>query len=270
MTSTPVLIGVGYDGGSSYQRGPAEAPAVIRQALWSDIGNAWSESLRDIGAPGVLDDAGDLDISPADVVGSIDAGITARLGPDKVPLVLGGDHSITFPVVRALHRARGDFTLLHFDAHPDLYDDFEGNRFSHACPFARIMEASLATRLVQVGIRTSSGIQAEQARRFKVEQVSPAAWEAGWRPMLSGPVYLSIDLDVLDPAFAPGVSHHEPGGCSTRQLLTTLAHIEVPIVGVDIVELNPRNDPLGITARVSAKLVKELAARIRFGGPGAA
>lgn len=259
MTSRPVLIGVGYDGGSSYQRGPAEAPAVIRQALWSDIGNTWSESLRDIGARGVLEDAGDIEILPADVVGSIDAGVTAALGPDRVPLVLGGDHSISYPVVRAVQRARGPFTLLHFDAHPDLYHEFEGDRYSHACPFARIMEASLATRLVQVGIRTSSGAQAEQARRFKVEQVSPAAWDAGWRPAITGPVYLSIDLDVLDPAFAPGVSHHEPGGCSTRQLLTTLAQVNGPVVGADIVELNPRNDPLGITARVAAKLVKEVA-----------
>jgi arginase len=269
MTSTPVLIGVGYDGGSSYQRGPAEAPALIRQALWSDVGNTWSESLRDIGAAGVLEDAGDLEVSSTDVVGSIDAGISAGIAPGKVPLVLGGDHSITYPVVRALHRVRGGFTILHFDAHPDLYDEFEGNRYSHACPFARIMETSLATKLIQVGIRTLSGSQAEQVRRFRVEQVSPAEWEAGWRPALDGPVYLSIDLDVLDPAFAPGVSHHEPGGCSTRQLLTTIQQIEAPIVGADIVELNPRNDPLGITARVAAKLVKELAALIRF-GPGAA
>jgi arginase family enzyme len=87
-------------------------------------------------------------------------------------------------------------------------------------------------------------------------------WDSGWKPESSLQVYLSVDLDVLDPAFAPGVSHPEPGGCSTRRLLSTLQSLRSPLIGADVVELNPRNDPAGLTARVAAKVVKEIAGLI--------
>src|SRR4029077_15900235 len=128
------------------------------------------------------------------------------------PIALGGDHSVTYPILRAIARATGPVTLLHVDAHPALYDDFEGDRYSHACPFARIMEEELASRLVQVGIRTMTGHQRAQADRFGVEVITMRSWQEGVRPRLAAPLYISIDLDGLDPAFAPGVSHREPGG----------------------------------------------------------
>lgn len=262
MTTTPVLIGVPYDASSSFQRGAAEAPGKIREALWSDSTNTWTESLRDLGLPGVLADAGDVALTEATMLADVEAAVRTELARGRVPLVLGGDHSITLPVVRAVHRERGPFSILHFDAHPDLYPEFLGNRYSHACPFYRIMEESLAEKLIQAGIRTLNGIQAESVKRWGVRHISPDQWNRGWVPELDGPVYLSIDLDVLDPAFAPGLSHPEPGGCSTRQLITAIQQIAVPIVGADIVELNPRNDPAGLTARVAAKLVKEVADRI--------
>jgi arginase family enzyme len=148
------------------------------------------------------------------------------------------------------------------DAHPDLYQDFEGDLFSHAAPFTRIMEEGLVTRLVQVGIRTLSGHQKAQVDRFQVEVVDMRAWSAGVRPKITGPVYLSIDLDGLDPAFAPGVSHWEPGGLSTREVLALIQGLEGPLVGADVVEFNPVRDPAGITAMVCAKLVKELAGKM--------
>jgi arginase len=262
MSPVPVLIGVPYDASSSFQRGPAEAPGHIRQALWSESTNTWTESLRDLRLPGMLADAGDVALTDATMLADVEKAVREELSRGLTPLVLGGDHSITLPVVRAVHRERGRFSILHFDAHPDLYPEFQGDRFSHACPFYRIMEESLATSLTQVGIRTLSGIQAESVKRWNVRQVSPEEWNRGWVPQLEGPVYLSIDLDVLDPAFAPGLSHPEPGGCTTRQLITAIQQIKVPIVGADIVELNPRNDPAGLTARVAAKLVKEVADRI--------
>lgn len=174
------------------------------------------------------------------------------------PLVLGGDHSVTYPVVRAVAAAHGPFTLLHFDAHADLYDELDGDRFSHACPFARIMEEGLVARLVQVGIRTLTAHQRAQAARFGVEVVDMRAVAAGARPQVSGPVYVSVDLDVLDPSCAPGVSHWEPGGLTTRELLTMLQAIDAPIVGADLVEYNPLRDASGMTAMVAAKVCKEL------------
>jgi arginase family enzyme len=152
--------------------------------------------------------------------------------------------------------------VLHLDAHPDLYPEFEGDPYSHACPFARVVEEGLAERLVQVGIRTMNGAQQAQAERHDVEVIDMRAWTAGRRPDVRGPLYLSIDLDAFDPAFAPGVSHREPGGLATRDAIDLIQRLPGPIVGADIVELNPSRDPIGITAPLAAKLVKELAARM--------
>ena len=153
-------------------------------------------------------------------------------------------------------------TILHLDAHADLYDEFEGDRYSHACPFARIMEEKLADRLVQVGIRTMTGHLRDQAKRFGAEVIDMRAWEAGKRPVTTGAVYLSLDLDVLDPAFAPGVSHWEPGGLATRDVIGVIQSVGGTLIGADVVEYNPVRDPTGVTAMVAAKLVKEIASRM--------
>jgi arginase family enzyme len=153
-------------------------------------------------------------------------------------------------------------TVLHVDAHADLYETYEGDRYSHACPFARVMEERLADRLVQVGIRTLNAHQREQAERHGVEIVDMRAWSAGVRPALRGPVYVSIDVDALDPAFAPGVSHREPGGLTVREVLGLVQTLPGSLVGADVVEFNPTCDPVGLTAPVCAKLVKELAGRM--------
>jgi arginase family enzyme len=154
-------------------------------------------------------------------------------------------------------------SILHFDAHPDLYDEYEGNRFSHACPFARIMEEGLARRLVQVGIRTLNAHQAAQAKKFEVTMVTMSAFDPQTVPIPRGPLYISIDLDALDPAFAPGVAHREPGGLSVRDIIRVLHRVKGPVVGADIVELRPASDVDGMTAGVAAKLLKELAGLMR-------
>jgi agmatinase len=173
-------------------------------------------------------------------------------------LSLGGDHSITYPLLRAHAAVHGPLTILHLDAHPDLYDELDGSRLSHACPFARILEEGLCARLVQVGIRTLNPHQREQARRFGVEMHEARTWEPHTPLHLDGPLYLSLDLDVLDPSFAPGVSHHEPGGLSVRDVLRIVQGIKGPIVGADLVEYNPTRDSLGATAMVGAKFLKEI------------
>ena len=191
--------------------------------------------------------------------GAIESGVAALLAREARVLALGGDHSVTYPVLRAVNRVYERPTVLHIDAHGDLYDHFGGDRYSHACPFARIMEEGLASRLVQVGIRTLSRHQREQADRFNVEIIDMRAWTAGARPVIDGPVYVSVDLDGIDPAFAPGVSHWEPGGLTVRDVLSLIHGLHTPLIGADVVEYNPLRDPTGITAVVAAKLVKELA-----------
>ena len=257
----PRLIGLPYDGSSSFLRGAAEAPPLIRAALHSPHWNSWTEPGRDLA--GTLSDGGDLVLSPgSESVTEIERGITELLAGGARPVALGGDHSVTYPIARALQQRHAALTILHIDAHPDLYDEFEGDRLSHACPFARIMEERLARRLVQVGIRTMNDHQRRQAARFGVEVIDMASWVSGRRPVLEGEVYFSIDIDGIDPAFAPGVSHREPGGLSVRDVITLIQQTGGTLVGADIVEYNPKADLSGITATVAAKLVKEVAGRM--------
>ena len=267
MTLTPTLLGLPYDASSSFLRGPAAAPPLIRKQLWSEATNPWSEALIDISVAGALADAGDLELPPDSTAARerIEAGVAAVYAAGNRVIALGGDHSVTYPVLRAVGPRFPGVTLLHIDAHPDLNDRFAGDRFSHACPFARILEEGLVARMVQVGIRTMSGHQRAQADRFAVEVLDMRAWSAGVRPSsaaLAGPVYLSLDLDGIDPAFAPGVSHQEPGGLSVREVITLIQRLPGPIVGADVVELNPLCDLGATTARVAAKLVKEIASRM--------
>jgi len=257
------LLGIPWDENSSHLRGAAAAPAAIRRALNVPSSNLSCENGLDFSALD-LRDGGDL---PATLSGQamfeeIEQAVGAELDQQRRVISLGGDHAITYPILRAYARRYPDLSILHIDAHSDLYDNFEGNRLSHASPFARIMEEGLVKRLVQVGIRTMTGHLREQVERFGVEVFEMRDWRDDQHLDFDSPVYLSVDLDGLDPAFAPGVSHPEPGGLSTRQALSLIQQSNGTIVGADIVEYNPSLDPTGITGMVAAKLLKEIAARM--------
>jgi arginase len=255
------VIGVPSDENSSFMRGAALAPARIREALHSDATNLCAENGIDLGAETRWHDLGDLELGHGAVAfQQIETAIGSLLDQGVYVLALGGDHAITYPIIRAYGARYDHLNILHLDAHPDLYDEYQGNRFSHACPFARIMEEKLVSRLVQVGIRTMNPHQRAQAERFGVDVIEMRQWDPGLKLEFEGPLYLSLDLDVLDPAFAPGISHREPGGLSTRELLGLLQGLQGPIVGADIVELNPERDPMGIATIAAAKLLKEIVA----------
>jgi arginase len=287
MTGVPTLLGIGFDGQSSYLCGAADGPPKIREALACGASNHWTETRVNLGVPGVYEDAGDLAFGDysfgdrelddrelddresrnpkpgdKDAFASIEGAIGRLLDRGKRPVSLGGDHSITFPVIKAFAKKYPALTIFHFDAHPDLYDEFEGNRLSHACPLARIMQAGLAKRLVQIGIRTMTGHQREQAQKFGVELLEMQTLPALDKLTAASPVYVTFDTDVLDPAFAPGVSHREPGGMSVREAIAHLHAIRGNIVGADIVEYNPVRDVAGVTATVAAKILKEILGRM--------
>src|SRR5262245_16241931 len=255
-------IGVPWGENSSLMLGASDAPPLIRAAFASESANLWSEPGIDFGATPVLDAGAVEPVSGAAMLSRIAESIQAPHHPAYRLLALGGDHAITYPVVKAFAKKYPRLGLLHFDAHPDIYDEFQGNRYSHACPFARIMEDGLVERLVQVGIRTATGHQREQIERFGVEVVEMKDFRDDLRLEFDTPVYISFDIDGLDPAFAPGVSHREPGGLSTRQALNVIQRLEADVVGADIVEFNPRMDSTGMTAMVCAKLLKEIASKM--------
>ncbi|MBC2705336.1 MAG: agmatinase [Desulfobacula sp.] len=258
------ILGIPFDKNSSFQKGPSLAPEQIRKSYFSDSSNLWSEKGLDLGSIEYLYDLGDIEFKKGiDDFNLITNSIKNILDLDCHLISLGGDHSVTFPIIEAYAQKYDHINILHLDAHPDLYDSLHGNIYSHACPFARIMERKPAKRLVQAGIRTMNGHQREQAQKFGVEVMEMKNGD-GWLDELEfdGPVYLSLDLDCLDPAFAPGVSHHEPGGMTTRQVIDIIHQLKGKIIGADIVEYNPDRDLNSMTSMVAAKLLKEIIARI--------
>jgi agmatinase len=259
------LIGIPYDENSSYLKGAALAPSKIRLMDTEGSANRFCENGVEIIEGENYMDLGDMtfaDNNPEWVYGKIKQIIQNELTPRDKIISFGGDHSISFPVIEAHAIMYKSLNVLHFDAHTDLYDNFEDNPFSHASPFARLMEKGIIKSLTQVGVRTLNTHQKEQAQKFNVKVIEMKDYKIDFIRTLKEPLYISLDLDVLDPAFAPGVSHHEPGGLSTRQLISFIQQINVPIIGVDIVELNPNRDVNNVTAMVAYKLFKEIASKM--------
>ncbi|MGD8700923.1 MAG: agmatinase [Desulfosarcina sp.] len=257
------VIGVPWDEKSSFMRGCADAPNKIWESFTCRSANTCAENGLELGNDERFGFKGNMALSSGNaVMDEIEAQAADVVGKGILPLFLGGDHAITYPLVKGLSRHHDDLNILHFDAHPDLYDSLDGHKHLHGSPFARIMEQGLVKRLVSVGIRTMNPHQGKQARRFGVEVVDMADFDPFIAIAFEGPVYLSLDLDVLDPAFAPGISHHEPGGLSTRELIRVIQTFKGQLIGADIVEYNPYRDIQNVTAMVAAKLMKEIAARL--------
>lgn len=246
------ILGLCYDEKSSFLRGPEKAPALIRKAFTSPSANAFTELGIEITGD-LYESCGDYKVEGYFELEKI---VSKHLATGQKLLTLGGDHSITYPILKAHSKYHSDIHILHIDAHADLYDNFEGDPYSHACPFARIMDENLATRLVQVGIRTLNTHQREQAKKFGVEIIEMKDYTEA--PTFTKPIYISLDMDAIDPAFAPGVSHHEPGGFSSRQVIDLIHSLKVPIIGADIVEFNPTRDINNQTAMLAGKLMKEI------------
>ena len=255
------VFGIPYDDASSYLKGAALAPAAIRQIEIQGASNCFSENGTEVKGGITYVDHGDVPFHQMDGL-SIFKAIREHtsnllLDTEKI-LAMGGDHSVCYPVIDAVKEKYPNLHILHFDAHSDLYDTYQDNPYSHACPFARIMESGGIASLTQVGIRTMEPHQREQARKFNVRQIEMKNFSMEFIGQLQGPLYISFDMDVLDPAFAPGVSHHEPGGLSTRDVIEIIQRIRVPVIGADLVEYNPARDTHSMTAMVAYKLFKEL------------
>ena len=260
---TVALLGLPTDRNSSYLRGPAKAPAAIRRELFSESGNTYTETGLNLRGADVLEDVGDAPLREDDGdVDRITEAVAAQLRDGRRVVSLGGDHSVTFPILKAYTAAFPNISVVHFDAHPDMYPSFQGNPLSHASPFARILEHGGVARLVQIGIRTMTPPQRRVADQYAVDVFGAWELDAARAALPEGPVYVTLDLDGLDPAFAPGVSHREPGGLSVRDVLELVRAIPGTVVGADVVEYNPDCDVAGMTATVSAKFAREFAARI--------
>jgi len=252
------IQGICYDEKSSFLKGARRAPALIRQALNDGSMNLYSEkgiTIQELD----LSDKGDFQIENYADIRKVTN--NSLKDCDRI-LSLGGDHSVTYPILQAVCEKFGPVDILHIDAHGDLYDTFDGDPYSHACPFARIMEDGLASRLVQVGIRTLNPHQRAQAQKYDVEIHEMWNLDLSRIVRFDNPLYISLDIDGFDPAYAPGVSHHEPGGLTPRQVLNLIHHLDARLIGADMVEYNPQRDIHNMTAYLCAKMMKELLVRM--------
>ncbi len=256
------LLGFGWDASSSYARGAAMAPRTIEALLLCEASSPYSLSGVDI-APLITARAfPDLGTNPQAARDIITATTAQQLQAGRKPLSLGGDHSVTFPILQAIKAAHGPVNVLHIDAHMDMHEELGGDRFSHASPFARALDAGCIAQLVQVGIRSASPQQLRRARDFTVLSLGADGISDIPPAFFALPLYLTIDLDGLDPAYAPGVSHPEPGGLTTREVIGLIHRISAPLLGADVVELNPERDSGLQTAGVAVRLIKEIIAKM--------
>lgn len=262
------ILGIPSDINSSFLKGTAQAPDIIRQMDSDGSANCYAENGVKIKAEETYIDLGNLAFDNNHnselVHQQIVASVQSALQNDSKLICIGGDHAISYPIIQAHAEIYPKLNILHFDAHPDLYHNFQDNPFSHASPFARIMENQLACSLTQVGIRTLDDHQRQQTDKFKVKSFEMKDFDINniiqYVNQLSGPLYISIDMDALDPSCAPGVSHQEPGGLMTRELISILQGINSEVIGADIVEYNPTRDINNMTAMVAYKLFKEVLA----------
>ncbi len=276
-----ILLGLPFDGTVWFRRGTWKGPDAVREmsdsletysprldralddraeALFADLGNIWPDAQ---GPSGAGDFSEEVVARYLEKVESAAAGLF-RSG--ALPFAIGGEHLVTLPLVRAAAAQFPGLTVMDFDAHTDLRDDMEGRRLSHATVMRRILEVIAPGDLHQFGIRSGTRAEFELARRGVgsfYETVGENPKNA--LPRLWGrPVYLTIDIDVLDPAYAPGTGSPEPGGCTPAELFEALYLVaeehrrgKLRVVGVDVVEVHPDLDPTGITAIIAAKVVRE-------------
>lgn len=260
-----VFVGVPFDKTSTYRRGAQQGPAAIRAASQHIESYCLLENSLIDAALLPLADVGDVAIK-SDSVQSMLAGIETVVSQihalDKIPILLGGEHTLTLGAVRALPR---DIVLIQFDAHMDLRDQFGGNEFTHASVQRRIVERLGADNLIQIGIRAIAEEEYHYAKEHNIAfYTSDIIRKEGAQAIASQinetippgpPVYISIDLDVLDPAYAPAVGNPEAAGISTHELLAILRIISPRAAIFDITELTPQYDQ-GITAITAARLIK--------------
>jgi agmatinase len=255
------LFGVPLDATVSFRPGSRFGPAAVRAA--SEVLEEWSLALGESLQEHPFCDLGDVVCAPGDVGGALAAARerTAEvLSGGLIPLVLGGEHLVTLPVLDAVADVHPGLAVVQMDAHADLRDDYLGQRLSHATVMRRVVERVGGGNVFQLGIRSATGEEAAYARAhtrfFPFEVAGPLA---GLRDELVGrPVYVTIDVDVVDPAFAPGTGTPEPGGVSAAELLEAIGLLRgLRVVGLDVVEVAPAYDPGGVTAALAAKVLRE-------------
>lgn len=254
-----VLFGVPMDFTTSFRPGARFGPQRVRAASYGLEEFSFSRR-RDV-ADVAFVDMGDVAVVPGNVALSLErtqATAAAILAAGKIPVAIGGEHLISLPLIEAAHARFPDLAVLQFDAHADLRADYLGERLSHATVMRRVAERIGGQNVYQFGIRSGDRVESEYAAahtRLYTDDVLAPLTEC--LPELRGrPVYITVDIDVLDPAYAPGTGTPEPGGITSRELIRAIDAVsELNTVGFDLVEVAPGLDPTERTPVVAAKLI---------------
>ncbi|MFX1532647.1 MAG: agmatinase [Promethearchaeota archaeon] len=269
------VLGIPWDASSSYRKGAQNAPAHIRKATSGELYNPITEIGVNIVDTWRIYDCGNVDIDSKTAMEAreeVYKSLKRVFRPSRRFFFLGGDHLATYFSFHSLTKLSGKNTgIIYLDAHPDLYDEYEGNKYSHACVLRRIIDETKINpkNIIQVGIRTLTPAQSEYAKKVGIKIISTKEFQASGalqtaknvRNNLSDNldgVYLSIDLDVLDPAYVPGIGNPQPGGLSTRAIIDFIHGLQgMNLIAADVVELCPVYDYAGISAFAAAKLIQE-------------
>jgi agmatinase len=267
------ILGVPFDGGVSNRPGPRFGPREIRsesvlcRPYNPVVGINPFEHLR-------VGDIGDVDTNPVSLEMTyerVEARVRELVAADCTPLVLGGDHSMSYPVLKALAERHGPLGMIHIDSHSDLWDDYFGSKYAHGTMFRRAIEDGILQpdAVIQVGIRgqlfdehddeygQAAGVEA--IRIEEALELGAAAIGERWRRLAGRPVYLSFDIDAVDPAFAPGTGTPAVGGFTSIQALELVRRLDaIELVGCDVVEVSPPYDVAGTTAYLAANIAYEL------------
>ena len=267
------IVGVPYDGGTSYRPGARLGPREIRAQSSLIRPYSFFQKTAPFDRLNVAD-VGDVDASPVSIekcYEQVETRMAAIAAAGATPLVIGGDHSITLPVLRALAKRHGPLALVQFDSHIDTWDEYFGGKYFHGTPFRRAVEEQLVDprRFIQVGIRgpmygeddfdfhREHGITVVDIERVKDRGIAPVLEDI--RRVATGPCYVTFDIDAVDPAFAPGTGTPEVGGLSSHDAQRLVRGLRgLQLVGADIVEVSPLFDGPGqITALLAANLMFE-------------
>lgn len=250
-----VVLGVPYDRTSSFIPGSRFGPQFIRQCANNieDYSPYQDRTLGDL----AICDLGDIQFDGKDWLAQVEAEVSSVFDGRRRPVFLGGEHTVTPQIVRAIHKKAGDFTLVQFDAHCDLRDDYLGEKDCHATAMRRSIDVLGIDRVYQFGIRSGTREEFQAGKHlFKYKAFEPLSKIVD---RIAGPVYITIDIDVLDPGVMPAVSTPEPGGISYRELIDSLLLFRGrPVIGADIVEYNPLAAPPYASGSTAAEVLREL------------
>ena len=240
------ILGVPFDSTTTYQPGARFGPLFVREASYNfEKYNLFSDKVLDVN----LCDIGNLEVVPGNLEKTymhLESVISSMSEDGLIPLTIGGEHSLSYGVVNALNTEDNlqDVTILHFDAHMDLRDDYMGEKYSHATVMRRIHDKN-PSKIIQMGIRSSSPEEVEFARKNGINFYTPHDIKEDLRKMgkiisqIDGPLYVTVDIDVLDPAYAPSVGTPSPCGINPEELESLIFHLKgKEVIGFDVVEVS--------------------------------